>query len=269
MEDEISDKKTPYYRIGSLEKGLQTLELLVEKGALSVLETSKLLGFNRSATHRFIATLKDMGYVIQDSGGKYRPSLRIHSLGLAVAERLESRSVARKYLTRLNEQFDETVNLGCLEGNEVVVLDMIKSQKALKYELPIGSRGVAHATGLGKVLLAYSDDETIRKCWVNSAPHIQKTPNTITSFEKLLDELRNIRSQGYAIDEEEWVEGIRCIATAIRDFRGHPVYAISISGPSMRMTKSVLLEMQRALCGTTAEFSSLHGYHIPKTSAQD
>lgn len=261
MNNPKDQPKTPYYRIGSLEKGFRTLELLVQHGALTVLDASKMLGYNRSATHRFIATLKDMGYVVQDSDGKYRPTLRLHSLGLTVAERLESRSVARQYMQELNEKFNETVNLGCLEGSEVVVIDMIKSLNLLKFDLPIGSRGVAHATGMGKALLAFSAEETVQKVWLESAPHIQKTVNTITDFEKLLEELGNIRSQGFAIDEEEWVEGIRCIAMAILDFSGRPVYAVSLSGPTIRMTKSVVLEMQKELKRISAELSSLQGYH--------
>lgn len=261
MKDNKQNSKTPYYRIGSLEKGLRTLELLVEHGSLTVQEASNLLGFNRSATHRFIATLRDMGYIMQDDNGKYIPTLRVHSLGLSLAERFESRVEARKHMTRLNEQFNETVNLGCLEGNEIVVLDMIKSQNPLKYDLPIGSRGVAHATGLGKALLACSDEATVRKCWESSIPHTRKTPNTITTFEKLLDELRNIRGLGFAIDEEEWVEGIRCIAAPILDYHGKPAYAISISGPCFRMTKSVLLGMQKELLEISAELSSLLGYN--------
>lgn len=260
MEEQQSVKKSPYYRISSLEKGLQTLELLVEHGSLSVLEASKLLHFNRSATHRFIATLKDMGYVIQDGDSKYRPSLRIHSLGLAVAGRLESRSMARQKMRELNATFDETINLGCIEGHEVVAIDMVKSNNPLKYDLPIGSRGVAHATGLGKAILAFSDDSVVRSCWEKSAPHIQKTANTITTFEKLQSELANVRHQGFAIDEEEWVEGIRCIAAPILDFAGKPVYAISISGPAIRMTKTVLLEMQKRLMQVTSELSTLLGH---------
>lgn len=260
MADQQNKKKAPYYRIGSLEKGMQTLELLISHGALSVSEATKLLGFNRSATHRFIATLKDLGYVVQDSDGKYRATLRVYSLGLAVAARLESRSEARRKMIDLNKTFDETINLGCIEGNELVVIDMLKSHKPLKYELPIGSRGVPHTTALGKAILAFSDEEVIKKCWEKSRPLVKKTANTITSLDELYSELKNIKHQCFAIDEEEWVEGIRCIAAPVLDHTGGPVYAISISGPTIRMTKTTLLEMQKQLTTVTAELSALLGY---------
>lgn len=259
MIDQQDDKTPPYYRIGSLEKGLQTLEALVAHGTLTVLEASKILGFNRSATHRFLATLKDLGYVMQE-GARYRATLRVHSLGLAVAERLESRTAAHEMMVELNARFNETVNLGCLEGNEVVVLDMIKSHNPLKYDLPIGSRGVAHATGLGKAILAFSSDETVKACWQASTPQLQKTANTITSFDRLSSELADIRRQGYAVDEEEWVEGIRCIAVPILDFAASPVYAISVSGPTIRMNKTVLLDMQRHLLRAKSALSALLGF---------
>lgn len=260
MADDQDKKQTPYYRIGSLEKGFKTLELLVTHGALSVSEAANLLGFNRSATHRFIATLKDMGYVVQDRDGKYRPTLRVYSLGQVVADRLESRDEAKRIMTQLNKIFDESVNLGCIEGNELVVIDMIKSQQPLKYDLPIGSRGIAHTTSLGKAILALSDMETVENCWKKSQPLEKKTANTITSQDELYAELKNIKNQGFAIDEEEWVEGIRCIAVAIVDFTGQPVYAISISGPTFRMTKSVLLEMQKHLKEASFKLSTLLGF---------
>jgi IclR family acetate operon transcriptional repressor len=91
--------------------------------------------------------------------------------------------------------------------------------------------------------------------------HMQKAANTITSFDELQAELQNIRAQGFAIDEEEWVEGIRNIAVAILDYSGKPTYAISISGPTCRTTKSILLEMQKQFKKAATELSTLHGYH--------
>ena len=159
MNQKETDKEKPYYRIGSLEKGLMALELLASQGPLTVSDLAKLLGFNRSAVYRFVATLRDIGYVVQEGDGKYRTTLRMYSFGRLVVDRLEIRDLAKHVMSELSVDFGETVNLGCIENNELVVVDLVKSQKPLKSELPPGSRGAAHATALGKAILSFSDEK--------------------------------------------------------------------------------------------------------------
>lgn len=260
MNNNKEAKQTPNYTVGSLEKGIKTLEILISNGPLSVAEAAKILGFNRSATHRFIATLKDMGYAIRDTTGKFKASLRLYDLGITVARGVEGRSEAHRIMGEINALFGETVNLGCIANDELVVIDIVKCQKPLKIELPLGSRGIAHATGLGKAILAYSDITTVKNCW-NSGKMLKiPTENTINSFEELIKELEVIRGRGFAYDDEEWVEGIRCIAIPILDYSGSPIYSISISGPTVRMSKSVMLEMQKYLQEVSTKLSSQLGY---------
>lgn len=262
MNKNETDKEKPYYLIGSLEKGLMALELLASQGPLTVSELAKLLGFNRSAVYRFVATLRDIGYVAQEGDGKYRTTLRMYSFGRLVVDRLEIRDLAKQVMSELSAEFGETVNLGCIENDELVVVDLVKSQKPLKSELPPGSRGVAHATALGKAILAFSNEDAISGYLKDYRFMAQRTPNTISSIEALRAELLNIKAQGFAVDDEEWAEGIRCIAVPIFDYSMQPVYSLSISGPIQRMTKTAIFQMRRRLKESTSQISKLLGFDV-------
>lgn len=256
------EKDKPYYRIGSLEKGIMALELLALQGPLTVSELAKLLGYNRSAVYRFVATLRDIGYVAQEADGKFRSTLRMYSFGRSVVDRLEIRDMAKNAMLGLSADFGETVNLGCIENDELVVVDLVKSQKPLKSELPVGSRGAAHATALGKAILSFSDEETV-SCYIKGYGTLtQRTPNTISSIEAFRAELNNIKAQGFAVDDEEWAEGIRCIAVPIFDYTQKPVYSLSISGPTQRMTKTAIYQMRNRLKESSAQISQLLGSNV-------
>jgi len=111
----VNKPKKPYYKINSAEKTIKILELLAEKGELSVAEAASKLGMNRSTCHRFLVTLRELGYVIQNSLSHYRLSFRIFELGNKVADRLEVRQIAHPYMKELSKLCNETINLGCLE----------------------------------------------------------------------------------------------------------------------------------------------------------
>ncbi|MCB2228293.1 MAG: IclR family transcriptional regulator [Desulfarculaceae bacterium] len=262
MDQNETDKNKPYYRIGSLEKGLMALELLALQGPLTVSQLAKLLGFNRSAVYRFVATLRDIGYVAQEGDGKFRTTLRMFSFGRLVVDRLEIRDLAKHVMLELSAEFGETVNLGCIENNELVVVDLVKSQKPLKSELPPGSRGAAHATALGKAILSFSDEETVSSYIKGYGTLTQRTPNTISSIKVFRAELKNIKTQGFAVDDEEWAEGIRCIAVPIFDYTQKPVYSLSISGPTQRMTKTAIYQMRYRLNESSMQVSKLLGYDV-------
>ena len=169
-------------------------------------------------------------------------------------------------MLELSSDFGETVNLGCIENNELVVVDLVKSQKPLKSELPPGSRGAAHATALGKAILSFSDEETV-SCYIKGYRSLaQRTPNTISSIEALRAEFKNIKAQGFAVDDEEWAEGIRCIAVPIFDYTQKPVYSLSISGPTQRMTKTSIYQMRHRLKESSAQISKLLGYDVTNTA---
>ena len=226
----------PYYTITSLQKGFAVLELLARKGALGASDVARELGHHRSVANRFLATLRDLGYVAQDSRARYQLTLKMFCLGNLVCNQLEIRSMARPLMRRIVEKHKESVSLACLEKHEVVVVEMINTSHPLKYDLPIGSRGPAHAQALGKAMLAWASPEDLAG-YLDKTKLRKLTPNTIDNREDLLRHLEQVRARGYALDREEWNQGLRCVAVPIFDHQQRPVFALSLSGPSHRMTE--------------------------------
>lgn len=229
----VSGKK--YYFIGSLAKGTKILELLVEKGDLSVTEVANHLGFHRASSHRFLATLEELGYVEKNNENCYQLSLKIMEMGLTIASRLEIRQVARPYMEELSSAFNETVNLGYFDGRDILHVDKVDSKEILRIDSPVGSRAPAYCTALGKAILSFLPDEEL-DAFLTKVKLTSHGPNTITSRKKLLKEFERIRQQKIAVDNEELVEGLRCIASPIFDHHERSYYAISVSGPAVRHT---------------------------------
>lgn len=235
-----------YYHIASLEKGFRVLELLAENGSMSVSHIAAALGYNRAGAHRFVSTFKDLGYVHQNADGKYELTFKLLELSTKLASRFEIRKSASSYMRHLSASFHETINLGFLDQQDVVHLDKIDSPELLRPDPEIGSRAPAHATALGKAILAFLPPEEL-DIFLQKADWTPRTSRTCSSPEALVDQLQKIQDQGYAVDEEELCLGLRCVAVPIFDHRQYPRYAISISGPSMRMTSERIEHMSREL----------------------
>lgn len=252
------DPAKPYYTVKSLEKGLGILELLGNRSDLGVTEVARSLGESRSVCSRFLATLRDLGYVAQDDKGRYHLTLKIFSLGQKALGHLEIPALARPPMQQLVAQHNETVNLACLDNNAVVVVEMVKCQAPLQYDLPIGSRGPAHAQALGKALLAFAPPEVLA-AYRQTVQMTALTPHTLTTDEDLEAELRQVREQGYALDREEWAMGIRCVAVPVLDYTGYARYALSVSGPSQRMTSRKVDQILKTLPTAAREISRILG----------
>lgn len=248
-----ADKK--YFYISSLAKGLKVLELLADKQEQSVTDVAKALEFNRASSHRFLATLMDLGYVEKSTDNRYRLAFKIMEMGLMMANRIEVRQVARPYMQKLSDSFNETVNLGYIDGRDILHVDKIDSREILRIDSPLGSRAPAYCTALGKVLLAFLPQEEL-DAFLAGVKLKPQGPNTITSRKKLLEELKIIRQQHVAVDNEELSAGLRCVASPIFDHTGRANYAISISGPLVRHTFERIAQIQisvREVCGEISE----------------
>ena len=246
------DKK--YYFISSLKKGIDVLELLAEHRELSVSQTAKALGYNRAGAHRFLSTLKELGYVDQTRNGNYELTFKILELGTKLASRFEIRKTALSFMQELSTKYHETINLGFLNGVDVVHLEKINSPEILRIDSEIGSRAPAQQTALGKAILAFLPEIDLETFWDN-ARWISATSKSIQSREQLMQELDKVRTRGYALDNEELCLGLRCIAVPIFDQTGHPRYSISISGPSPRMPARRIHEMEKDMLRIGRELS--------------
>lgn len=258
MSHSVNNMKKPYYKINSVERTIKILELFAEKGELSVAEAAAHLRLNRSTCHRFLVTLRELGYLVQNTLSHYRLSFRIFELGNKVANRLQGRQIAYPYLKELSSLFNETINLGYWDNNEIIHLDKIDSSEILRIDPGIGSRVPAYCTGLGKAILAFLPEEDLSN-FLKSVLLKDMTPNTITKKEKLVQELERIRKQGFATDREELSIGLRCVASPVFDYTNYPSYSVSVAGPSSRMTKEKITVMKEEVKRVCRELSKSLG----------
>ena len=227
----------PDQLVQSVDRTFDILEILVNSDrGLGVTEISKKLNIHKSTVYRLLATLQYRGYVKQNEEGKYSIGFKLFELGSSVINDLDLRSEAKPYLRELMDISEETVHLGVLDDNQVVYIDKVESHNTIRMYSKIGRRNHASSTSLGKVILAYSDREVVDKV-IREEGLKKLTENTIIDEDKLRKHLVKVRSQGYAIDDEEQEYGIRCIAGPIFNHTGDIIAAFSISGPTMRMSK--------------------------------
>ena len=254
----MGDSSKLYFQIGSLEKGMKVLELLAEKQALSVTQVAEHLGFNRTNSHRYLATLRQLGYVDQDARSHYHLTFKVLELGGRLLSRFEIRRIARPSLLELSTLFSETVNLGFWEGRAIRVLDKIDSPNVLRTDPTLGTLMPAHCTSSGKAVLAHLPQEE-QDGFLASAPYTAYAPGTITTRERLEAELQRTKSRGYATDYEEWLPGIKCVAAPIFDYTGRPAYTISVAGPSFRMNEETVDQIQKKLKALCTQISTAMG----------
>ena len=232
----MSAKNEKYYFISSLAKGLRILELLAEEGVLSASEVAVAMQTNRAESHRFLSTLRDLGYVEKTQDGKFCITFKPLEIGMKKLDKFEIRQLARPYMQEISLAFKETVNLGRWDRETIVHLDKIDSTEILRLDLGLGAQAPAYCTGLGKAILAFLPEVELEN-YLQFAKLTPFTANTITTAQQLLDEVDKIRRQGYAIDDEELTLGLRCVAAPVLDHAGRPTYAMSVSGPTQRMSE--------------------------------
>jgi DNA-binding IclR family transcriptional regulator len=217
--------------VQSVERALRIIDLLAEENhEMSLTEVSKTLGWPKSTTHGLITTLRDFAFVEQSAySGKYRLGVKLFEIGNIVARSWNIRDVALPFLRQLNDLIGETVQLATEDGGEVLYIEKLESARVLRIVSEIGARLPMHCTGLGKALLAYKTPAEVRSILSRHGMRAI-TPYTITNRAILEKELESVRKNGYAVDNGEIMEGMRCIAAPIRDKDGSARYAVSVSG---------------------------------------
>jgi len=250
-----SKKKNEYYYLSTLARGLNIIELLANEGFLSVSEVSKVLNINRTSSHRYLATLKQEGYVKQDDNSRYRLTFKIFELGMKVGNRFSIRQEALPWMQILASEFNETINFGYLDGSDIIHIEKVEGNEILKIDSVLGSRAPAHCTALGKAILAFLPENELED-YFESTQLIAQTPNSITDIEALKSELEIIQKDRIAYDREELAIGLRCVSAPILDGNNYPNFAISVSGVAMRMSDERIEKIKNRLCGISVELSS-------------
>jgi IclR family KDG regulon transcriptional repressor len=223
-------------KLTSLEKSLQVIDLLGKNPqGLSLLEMSSMLGFPKSTIHHILSTFLPYHYVAQNrETKKYHLGFKFLSLGKVILDTIDVRKIANKYLRQLHEECSETTHLAILRDGKVIYIDKIERPGGLSLATYIGFATEPHAAAGGKMLLSELSPSEIREIY-HSGPLKVYGKNTITRMDQLLKELEKVRKQGYAIDDEEYYVGVRCVAAPVRA-GGKIVAAISITGSIFTMT---------------------------------
>ena len=254
-------KTTPNYPIKVLTKTFAVLDVLLEQRfPMSMSEISERLDFYPSTVHRILDTLKYGGYVEQNlNNQKYQLGLKLLELGMAKINQIDLVKEAKPFLRELAKKCDETVHLAILEDTNVLYLAKEESSQTIRMISYVGKRAPLHCTGLGKVLLANLPLQDRDKI-IDRIELSRLTKNTITDKVKLCEELDMIKEKGFALDEEENENDVRCIAAPIRDYKGKVIAAISVSSPVYRLNKIKQDYIKEALINASQDISSCIGF---------
>lgn len=248
MKEEIASRKKKdngdeeARTVQAVERALTLIEILAEQEVpMSLGDLAEKADLKPSTAHRLLATLMARGFVDQDDDAKYRLSMKLFRIGNAATYATDVRKVAAPFMQELLEKCNETVNLAVLDRGEVVYIDQLESNNIVVVRMfaRVGNRGPAYCTGSGKVLLAGLSDEEFER-YLSKVEFKRFTTDTITDPRMLAREIERVRKDGYALDLGERDEGVRCVAAPIKNHEGRTVAALSVSGPSMRMTASYI-----------------------------
>jgi IclR family transcriptional regulator, KDG regulon repressor len=259
---------SPAYTVKSLLKALAILDCLGEREpeGYTLTELSQKLRLHISTVHRLLVNLTRQGYVDQNPAkGTYQLGYRVMRMGLKVLDRMDFRRVAGPLLSELSQKTQETVHLAILQGDRAVSIEKFHGPHPVSLDAPLGAVMPLHATGVGKALLAFQDEKRVAAIFRASglpakAGLPRLTAHTLTSLGELKRELSRIREQGYAVDDEEAVVGLRCVAAPLFDHSGRAVAAFSVAGPASRVSPSRTPEIARLVLETAGEISHRLGY---------
>jgi IclR family KDG regulon transcriptional repressor len=224
-------------KLSTLEKGIKLIELLSRnpKG-LPLVDISKTMGINKSSTHHMLQTYLAHEYVVQDlQTKKYALGFKFLQISSSILESIDIKEIAKPYLIELSEKSHEIVHLYILRNKKIVCIEKIGAPpRGLSISSYVGWTTQPHPSAAGKVLLSDLSLKDIMEIYPDKSLQAY-SKHTITDFDELLKELQLVKEQGYAIDDQEYYEGIRCLAGPIR-VGGEIVASVSITGSIFSMT---------------------------------
>lgn len=244
----------------TVNKALDILEALSQLPSdVSLVDLSHLLDMHPSTLHRLLKTLTQRRFVTRNPVTKrFALGPKVAELGSAVRFQTGLVERARPVLAALVRDTGETANLVVRHDNEAIYVDQVQCAAMVRGFTRIGASAPLHCAAVGKVLLAYSSPEDVQQ-YIDDTGLPAYTRHTISNPYLLREHLREIKAQGFAIDDEEREIGTRCVAAAVRDSRGRVVAAISISGPAGRLHEDRWRRLASQVKEAAAEISSTMG----------
>jgi DNA-binding IclR family transcriptional regulator len=249
------------YAVQAVNNAIDILEYLGDADSeLSISEIGAKFSLTRSNVNKLLATLEHLGYVEHNRyTGNFRLGVKTFQISQAYINKLNLIEISIQVLTKVKEKTRESAYISVLRGGNIVYLNLIETDQAVRVLPRIGNVGPAYATATGKAQLAFLPDKELNKLYSEKLEKV--TENTIDSFSRLKEELKIIKEQGYAVDNEEYELGVKCVGAPIFDFMGKVIAGISISAPVERMDNDrIENEVSKVILEAGRELSTKFGY---------
>lgn len=251
------------YTIQSVEKACDLLMAFGESTEeLGVSELSRMLNMGKSTVWKLLNTFENKGFLVKNPNSeKYSLAIQFFQIACQYYNQVSIHNVVRVHMEKLSRKYGETIHCAVRDGDEVVYVDKLDGTFNINIYSRIGRRSPIYAPSVGKVILANLNREQILDILNRSQLHAF-TQKTIVTKEALLAELDQIRKQGFALDNEEYELGIRCVGVPIKNIADIIVAGLSISGTTARMTDELISEMVVDLKQATSEIARQIGYNV-------
>lgn len=243
-----------------IERAFDILEQLSEAfSPMTLGEICHATGLSKSTVHRILSTLIDRSYVLKTENGAYTIGYKIIEMASSHINTLELVTEAKPFLASLMRELGLTLHLGILDGPDVVYIEKLDDHHNAQFYTQVGRRSPAYCSSIGKCLLSGMSrderDEVLDRC-----KFIRFTENTITDRRLFIQHLNNVRIKGWAMDNEEFELGHRCIGATVFDYKGSPVAAISASGSTAQITDTRIPKIVERVKETALKLSRQIGY---------
>ena len=251
----------PTYRVQVIDRVFQILDLLAEtKSELGATELAQRLQLHKSTVHRLLVTLERHRFLQKNpDNAKYGLGWRLFELGALAVSRVDLLGMARPHLEALVKQTGETAHLGVVAGGELISIASVETNRSLRLPGTVGRRSPLYCSSQGKSILAFSN-EAAAAAMIRGIQFKGYTRNTITSAARLMLELDRVRKCGYALDNEEFEDDLRCIGAPVFNHEGQVVAAMSIAGPAYRLGNREIPRLATDVVLASKELSAAMGY---------
>ena len=247
--------------VQTIDRAIDIIELLsTEKDGMGVTDIGKRLDLHKSTVHRLLNALAERGYIEKEpKHGYYKIGLKFIEITSLYLNKLELKTEAQPYLRRLAEIAGQPVHLAILDGGEAVYIEKIEALNSMRMYSQIGKRVPVHCSAIGKVLLSGLEKNSI-DALLDKYEFVSLTKNTIITKKELVRQVQDVRKLGFAVDDEEHEQGVRCIAAPVYDYTGKIIAAVSVSGDKRIIEKNKDEEISMYVIGAAGEISKRMGY---------
>jgi DNA-binding IclR family transcriptional regulator len=254
------------YQLHSLDRAVSVLEVLGESDVpLSLAEICQRMNLHKSTAHRSLMVLERSALIERTQENRFRLGLKLYELGNRAVEQIDLRTRVHPYFRRLSMQVGETVHLSVLQKTRVVYLDKVEPNRRVCMSSKIGTSNPVYCTSMGKAMLAFQPEDITEQI-LAKIRFVRYTRKTLCSREALMKSLERVRRRGYAIDDEEIEVGVRCVGAPIFNEDHRAIAAVSVSGPSSRITAQSVPGIAEHLLRCCRDISASLGMHAKKKS---